>query len=70
MYGGIFCEEILAAPEDPDPGRAERLVAGERHEVGPEFLDVDPPVGRGLRRIDDHERPGGRGRGPRSPGSD
>ena len=53
--GDIRSEEILAAPEDADPGRREHLVAGEGEDVAAELLDVDRAIRNGLTRIDDHD---------------
>src|SRR3954452_12844065 len=45
-------QELLAAPQHADAGRAAHLVTGEGHEVGLEGLYVQRHVRRGLRGVD------------------
>ena len=59
MNGGIAVEQLAAAVEDADPGRAVGLVRGPGVEVGAERADVDRHVRDGLRPVDEH---GGAGR--------
>ena len=54
--GSIALEQLGPAPERADAARAAHLVGRDGDEVGAERLDVDDPVRRGLRRVDDHDR--------------
>src|SRR5262249_18738485 len=49
-------EQLGAAPQHADARRAAQLVRGEGEGVASEPLDVDTPVRRGLRSVDDHDR--------------
>ena len=56
VEGAHLVEQLPAPPERPDSGRAADLVSRDRHEVGPERLDVDRAVRCRLRSVDDHDR--------------
>ena len=49
-------EQVVAAPEHADAGRADHLVPGEGDQVGPERVHVDRHLRHGLRGVDDDRR--------------
>ena len=59
--GGHGLEQVLAAPEHADAGRAAHLVAGEAVEVGAQLGHVGGQVGRVLGAVDQDEGAGGVG---------
>ena len=52
----MLLEELLPAPERPDPARAAQLVRRESEEVAAECLHVDRAVRRRLGSVDDDDR--------------
>ena len=54
-------QQLAAAPQGADAGRAEHLVAADGQEVAADGLDVDGHVRRGLRGVDQDQGAGGVG---------